>query len=173
MFRNDTACWLWVSVVTRRPWSIALHYSGIWKILICFFTSDSFEHKACDVSVASIQSQYTPLYITLVCKEEEKRDCCHIRRSSGLCVAGVRLLVVYYLMDLRQRLGLGQIQKGQKQWDAFCRRKEHRLKAELCNLLRPQLQVLHVCQLITQHAVYSPFKHTKKVGKKAVLNSPF
>lgn len=38
------------------------------------FTSDSFEHKACDVSVANLRSQYTPLYITLTCKEKEKRE---------------------------------------------------------------------------------------------------
>lgn len=38
------------------------------------FTSDSFEHKACDVSVANLQSQYTFLYITLICKEKEKRE---------------------------------------------------------------------------------------------------
>lgn len=34
----------------------------------------SFEHNACDVSVASLQSQYTFLYITLTCKEKEKRE---------------------------------------------------------------------------------------------------
>lgn len=44
------------------------------KNIDLLFTSDSFEQKACDVSVASIQSQYTSLYITLVCKEKEKRE---------------------------------------------------------------------------------------------------
>ncbi len=38
------------------------------------FTSDSFEHSACDVSVANLQSQYAFLYITLTCKEKEKRE---------------------------------------------------------------------------------------------------
>lgn len=37
------------------------------------FASDSFKHKACDVSVSNLQSQYTFLYITLTCKEKEKR----------------------------------------------------------------------------------------------------
>lgn len=165
MFRNDTACWLWVSVVTRRPWSIALHYSGIWKILICFFTSDSFEHKACDVSVASIQSQYTSLYITLVCKEEEKKRllssqtelwalCCRGQAACCLLPYGSETAVEFG-SDTERSEAVGCFLS-----------QEHRLKAELCNLLRPQLQVLHVCELITQHAVYSPFKHTKKVGKR-------
>ena len=44
------------------------------KSIDLLFTSDSFEHNACDVSVANLQSQYTFLYITLTCKEKEKRE---------------------------------------------------------------------------------------------------
>ena len=44
------------------------------KSIDLLFTLDSFEHKACDVSVANLQSQYTLLYITLTCKEKEKRE---------------------------------------------------------------------------------------------------
>lgn len=44
------------------------------KSIDLLFTLDSFEHKACDVSVANLQSQYTFLYIILTCKEKEKRE---------------------------------------------------------------------------------------------------
>lgn len=44
------------------------------KSIDLLFTSDSFEHSACDVSVANLQSQYAFLYITLTCKEKEKRE---------------------------------------------------------------------------------------------------
>lgn len=44
------------------------------KSIDLLFTSDSFEHNACDVSVANLQSQYTFLYITPACKEKEKRE---------------------------------------------------------------------------------------------------
>lgn len=36
------------------------------------FTSDSFEHNVSDVSVASLQSQYTFLYINQTCKREKE-----------------------------------------------------------------------------------------------------
>lgn len=44
------------------------------KSIDLLFTLDSFEHKACDVSVANLQSRYSFLYITLTCKEKEKRE---------------------------------------------------------------------------------------------------
>lgn len=65
------------------------------------FTSDSFKHKACDVSVANLQSQYTSLYITAAGKEKEKREkeipviSDRAASSSELCVAEVRLVVVW------------------------------------------------------------------------------
>lgn len=47
---------------------------GNMKSIDLLFTSDSFEHKTCDVSVANLQSQYTFLYITLTCKGKGKRE---------------------------------------------------------------------------------------------------
>ena len=44
------------------------------KSIDLLFTSDSFEHNACDVSVANLQSQYTFLYITLTCKGKERGE---------------------------------------------------------------------------------------------------
>lgn len=44
------------------------------KSIDLLFTLDSFEHSACDVSVANLQSQYTFLYITLTCKEKEREE---------------------------------------------------------------------------------------------------
>ena len=44
------------------------------KSIDLLFYSDSFEHKACDVSVANLHSQYTFVYITLTCKKREKRE---------------------------------------------------------------------------------------------------
>lgn len=44
------------------------------KSIDLLFTSDSFEHNACDVSVANLQSQYTFLSISPTCKEKERRE---------------------------------------------------------------------------------------------------
>lgn len=41
--------------------------------MICFLPSDSSVHRACDVSVAGLQSRYASRYITRTCKEKEKR----------------------------------------------------------------------------------------------------
>lgn len=79
------------------------------KSIDLLFTSDSFEHSACDVSVANLQSQYTFLSITLTCKEKgkrEKRFLSYRTESSvplcALCQRGQTACFVYYLKDLMQ-----------------------------------------------------------------------
>lgn len=71
MFWNNTR-WLQHSYVKALVDSTPPRWNM--KSIDLPFTSDSFKHKACDVSVASLQSQYTSLYITLACKEKEKRE---------------------------------------------------------------------------------------------------
>lgn len=99
------------------------------------FTLDSFEHKACDVSVANLQSQYIFLYITLTCKEKEKREKeipvisdSGVAFSSELCCwRGQAGSCVYYLMDLKQWKGKcegdegwGKMQRSQPEREAVC-----------------------------------------------------
>lgn len=72
MFWNNTPRWLQHSYVKALVDSTPPRWNM--KSIDLPFTSDSFKHKACDVSVANLQSQYTSLYITLACKEKEKRE---------------------------------------------------------------------------------------------------
>lgn len=76
------------------------------KSIDLLFTLDSSEYKACDVSVANLQSQYTSLYITLTCKEKEKREkeipvipdrelCLPLSIFFVVVVVEVRLVVVF------------------------------------------------------------------------------
>lgn len=78
------------------------------KSIDLLFTLDSFEHKACDVSVCGVQSQYASPHINLACKREGggRKEILVISdravSSSGLCVyRGQAGCCLYYLMDLR------------------------------------------------------------------------